>query len=98
MTMVDDEQLVLDRGAASWREVDGEVVVLNLASSEYLSLNGSGSMLWPLLAEGTTVERMADQLVSAFGIQHERAVSDARAFALSVAEQQLLAAVTAAAR
>lgn len=36
----------------AWREVDGEVVVINAATTRYYSLNKTGSYLWRLLLEG----------------------------------------------
>lgn len=36
----------------AWREVDGEVVVINGDTTYYYSLNKTGSYLWRLLLEG----------------------------------------------
>src|SRR3954447_20626050 len=37
----------------TWREVDDEVVVLDLDGQRYLSINASGVDLWKLAVEGT---------------------------------------------
>jgi hypothetical protein len=80
----------LRQGAAAWREVDGEIIVLGLESSTYLGVNDAGSELWPLLVEGTTVETMAERLVNRFGIDHSRAVADVAAFVESCRSRELL--------
>lgn len=74
----------------SWREVDGEVVVLDLSSSTYLSLNGSGAVLWRALAEGTDEEGLADVLVEHFGVERPVADRDAAAFLHSCITQGLV--------
>lgn len=64
----------------SWRRVDDEVVVLDLRSSRYLSLNGSGALLWEALAEGADEDQLAAALVDEYDIDRARAEQDARAF------------------
>ena len=41
----------VNRENARWRVVDGEAVVINLATSHYYSLNRTGTFIWNLLAE-----------------------------------------------
>lgn len=67
-------------GAAAWREVEGEAIVLELASSRYLGANQSGTILWSALSEGTTREKMIDRLIQAYGIDQERSASAVDAF------------------
>jgi hypothetical protein len=73
-----------------WREIDGEIVALEARSSTYVAANGAGTVLWRALAEGTTRDRLADELVRAFGIARDRAVADADRFVEELAAQGLL--------
>lgn len=57
-----------------WREIDGEVVVLDLEGAAYFTVSRSGRTLWPLVVGGTTAEDLASRLVEQFSI--ERAVAD----------------------
>ena len=41
-----------------WKVLEDETVVLDLQSSRYLSINRSGTALWPLLAEGATMAQL----------------------------------------
>jgi hypothetical protein len=43
----------------SWREIDGEVIVLDLKSANYLRLNSTGAKLWTRLETGATVGQLA---------------------------------------
>ena len=78
--------------ALSWREVGGELVAVDTRTSTYLAANPTGFLLWEALAAGTTREALAAELVSRFGIDHERAVADVDRFVESVRERGLLAA------
>lgn len=82
--------LSLKRSAASWREVDGETVVLDIARSEYLGVNESGTVLWGLLAEGTTEQALESSLVDSFGITPEAAHDDVSAFLADARARGLL--------
>lgn len=50
-----------------WRLVEGEVVLLNVTSGQYYSLDEIGSRIWTLLpAEGTTLAALREALVAEF--------------------------------
>jgi sensor domain CHASE-containing protein len=74
----------------SWRQVEDEVIVVDLRSNEYLSINQSGTALWEMLVDGTTSETMAARLASDFGLDHDRARTDVEAFVAMLAERGLL--------
>lgn len=77
-------------GAAAWREVDGEIILLGLESSTYMGVNGAGSALWPLIVEGTDIDALARRLVDEYGIEAERARADAEAFVDACRARRLL--------
>lgn len=85
-------ELRLNTDAVSWREVDGEVLALDLAASRYLGTNPTGAVLWKLLAAGTSRQRLIESLVDEFDVDVGRAASDVDAFLRNLAEQGLLAA------
>ena len=63
-----------------WREIDGEIVLLDRRVSECIALNHAGSLLWPPIAEGTTRDCLVGMLVGRFGITTEQASADVDAF------------------
>lgn len=86
--MIHDERVrTLRDGAATWHDVDGEVVLLDIGRSEYLGLNRSASTLWLALAGGATRGRLIDDLRAAYGLDRDRAAGDVDAF-LAVCEQR----------
>ena len=56
-----------------WQCFDEEVVVINLESGNYYSLNPTATALWNLLAEGRTVAEVADILVNGAPAAEKRA-------------------------
>jgi hypothetical protein len=67
-------------GAVSWREVDGEIVAVDVVSGSFFTLNGTGRLLWKALAESASPEELTDLLVSTFGISEVEAREDTSAF------------------
>jgi hypothetical protein len=74
----------------SWREIDGEMVVLDLASSRYLTTNRTGSVLMRLLTEECTADELTDNLAAEFGIPREQAREDVEQFVKMLADKGLL--------
>jgi hypothetical protein len=85
------EQLRLRPEALVWREIDNELIAVDVAASSYLSANSSGSLLWQMLAAGTTRAKLIDRLVETFDISEERAASDVDDFLRSLEARELLA-------
>jgi hypothetical protein len=75
----------------TWREVDEQIVVLDLQASTFLELNRSGSLLWRALADGAaSSEDLVEHLATAYGIDGERATRDVKTFLDALGEANLL--------
>jgi hypothetical protein len=74
----------------TWREIDGDLVILDLRSSTYLTANASGSVLMRHLTEDRTLKELAQALVEAFHIPERRAQQDAQTFIDELGERGLL--------
>jgi hypothetical protein len=74
----------------SWREIDEEVVALDMETATYLSANASGRLLWRALAGGATREELVSCLVDEFEIDAERAAADVDTFIAELSRRGLL--------
>jgi hypothetical protein len=74
----------------SWREIDGDLVILDLRSSTYLTANGSGAVLMKQLTEERTLHQLIQALVDAFRIPERRALQDVQTFIDGLDERGLL--------
>jgi Coenzyme PQQ synthesis protein D (PqqD) len=83
-------RLRLSEDAVRWREIDHEVVAVDLVSSSYLTTNESGVRLWRRLADGATADELVDELVEAFGIERERAAADVQSYVDALDARNLL--------
>ena len=83
--------LVRLRGdAVEWREVDGEIVALDLRDSTYLAVNPSGVVVWTALVTGATRQQLLARLTEAFGIDEQTAARDLDDFLRALEERDLL--------
>ena len=85
-------QIRLRADALEWRSVEGEVVALDVRSSQYLAVNRTGAVLWPLLADGTDRDALVAAVVAEFEVDAATAERDVDAFVASLSEQDLLEA------
>lgn len=84
------ELLRLREEELDWREVEGEIVALDLRASEYLAVNGTGLPLWAALASGATRDELVDGLVETHDLERIRAEQDVDAFLADLESRDLL--------
>jgi hypothetical protein len=75
----------------SWRELDDEVIAVDIETSTYLGTNKAGTLLWRRLSGGATRQDLADLLVETYEIEPERARADVQSFLDDLAARGLLA-------
>jgi hypothetical protein len=90
MTYSPDEKLQLKVDDVVWREVGDELVVLELATSTYLTLNGTAKHLWVSLSGGSTADELTEMLAERYEISIEQARSDTESFLAALADRELL--------
>jgi Coenzyme PQQ synthesis protein D (PqqD) len=77
----------------TWREIDGELVVLDLRSSTYLTTNASATFLMKQLADERTDGELVDALAAEFAIPRVNAERDVQAFVVDLDRRGLLTRV-----
>jgi hypothetical protein len=92
MNAAEEPMIKVREGAASWREIDGETILLDLDSSKYLGLNRSGTLLWPAIVKGSTRTELVQKLVREFEIDSDLAARDVDVFVGACRERNLLEA------
>jgi hypothetical protein len=61
---------------AAWRSLDDEGLVLNLRTSDYYSLNGTGAFLWARMENGACVEDIAKEFCAEYDVTPAAAAKD----------------------
>lgn len=83
--------LCLRKDDLDWREIDDEIVALDGREAVYLAVEGSGTLVWRLLAASTTRHNLVEALVEKYGIDSTRAGADVDAFLATLHDRGLLA-------
>lgn len=84
------EFLKIDTAKSAAREVDGELVILDLTSQQYLAGNRATAILWPMLVDGTTRGALADRVRENFDIGPKTAAQDVDSFVAVLRNHGLL--------
>jgi coenzyme PQQ synthesis protein D (PqqD) len=84
------EHVRLRQTQLAWREVQGEVIALDLSDSAYFALNRAGAFLWPMLDDGAARAELVEALAARFGIGSDAADRDVAAFLAALRARNLL--------
>jgi hypothetical protein len=80
----------IDATTVSFREVGAEVVVLDLRTSSYVTVNDAGALLWRRLSQGASPEELGLALAERFGLPPEDARRDSAAFLDTLVARQFV--------
>lgn len=83
------EQLRL-RNDVEWRQVDGQIVAMDIRTAHCVAMNATATPLWDALIRGTTIDELTTTLTDAFGIDQRTARRDVDAFIEALRARQLL--------
>ena len=71
-------------------EIDGEVVMMNIETGLYVSLNNTGKVIWDMLDTPKTIESLINLLVDTYKITHEQCTTDIVPFIEQMMQQEIL--------
>ncbi|MCK5544254.1 MAG: PqqD family protein [Desulfobulbaceae bacterium] len=72
------------------RDLDGEAVILDLDTGQYLGLDETGTRIWTLLQESRSVREILDILLDEYDVEMEPCVHDLREFLRDLAGNGLI--------
>ena len=61
-----DKQYTIDPNNIIYEEIDAELVIINLKTGCYYSLNMSASLIWKLIVSGNSIDQITGFLVAHF--------------------------------
>ena len=74
----------------AWQIIEGEAVVIDLATRRVMGLNPSGSALWSLIDGDRSVTELGTKLAALFDLAPEEARGHAETFVMRMAGRGLL--------
>ncbi len=90
MTAPAERRLRLRAGGVEWRTLEDETVVLDLRGSRYFAINATGTLLWPLLAQGATRAQLIAAVRERWDVGGEQAAGDVDVFCAALGREGLL--------
>jgi hypothetical protein len=85
------ERYAVNRDNARWRIVDGEAVVINLASTHYYSLNKTGTFIWNLLVDREcSLDDLAREVATRYGRNLDTVLPDVRSVVDDLTREDLV--------
>lgn len=70
--------------------IDGEAVIMNLASGHYFSTQGVGALVWTQLTSGVSESEIRDMLAARYGIASGDAAAATAAFVSDLEQHELV--------
>ncbi|OAI49627.1 thymidylate synthase [Planctomycetaceae bacterium SCGC AG-212-F19] len=74
--MIGESTIVVAAKEQISANLDGEVVLLNLATGTYHGLNGVGSRIWQMVQDPRTVSDVRDALVAEYDVESAQCQAD----------------------
>jgi hypothetical protein len=71
-------------------EVDGEIVMLDPATSSYFGLDGVGARIWELCAEPQSIDTLVTVLMDEYDVDEATCVAEVQAFVADLQSSGLL--------
>lgn len=73
-----------------WRSIEGEIVVLNLDTGYYYSLNPVGSLIWQLLSDNKDTSKIIEKISQDYNIALARAKKDLNELISDLKKEKLI--------
>jgi hypothetical protein len=71
-------------------ELDGETVILNIASGIYSGLDNIGTFIWNFLKEPATIATLRDAILERYDVTEKQCVDDLLVFLKDLADNGLI--------
>jgi len=88
--MVRHAAYTVDRKRIAWDEIDGEMLIINVETGYYFSLDGLGSLIWRMLADGVNERDMVARIISEYEVDESTARDDLRELVDALAAEELV--------
>jgi hypothetical protein len=80
----------VDQDRVTWDEIDGETLIINTETGYYFSLEGAGSAMWALLAQGEDEPAIVDRIVSEYDVAASTVRADLEGLIEALRGEELL--------
>ena len=90
MTLLTETTTVKRREDLIAQEMDGEMVMLDMASGNYFGLDSVASAIWQRIEQPVALKTLCQDLEAQYDVSHERCYEDVSSFLSELAEKGLV--------
>jgi DNA-directed RNA polymerase delta subunit len=91
MNTLNLESTISKRAELLSSEIDGEVVMMNIDSGKYISMNSVGSEIWKMVEEKpVSINEICNQLTHIFNIEKETCEQEVLSFCSNLLKENLI--------
>ena len=90
-----NDRLVPNAGEVADEVIDGEAILINLASGIYYSMDGVGGVVWRMIADGHRVRDIAATIAARYDVPPEQAQADVQQLVAELIEHRLVVSADA---
>jgi Coenzyme PQQ synthesis protein D (PqqD) len=72
------------------REIEGELVLLDLEGGRFFVSRGTGPRVWEMLSSGKTIDEVVQEIAGRYGIDRDRVRADVEEFVRQLREKGML--------
>ena len=91
-----DKCLKLNKQDVSAEVIDGEAIIINVATGVYYSIEDVGAYIWDLLTSEHSLEQIPQALISRYHVSADRARKDLEDFVQQLVEEDLMVEIETA--
>jgi hypothetical protein len=84
------QRLELNSADVAAKDIDGEILVMNVANGMYYSLDGAGAAAWRLLTASHSLRQTADVLASVYGVDPAATLDHVTDLAIQLVDEGLV--------
>jgi hypothetical protein len=90
---INDNSIVKCAEHVVFTEIDGECVILNVASGYYFCLDDIGSKIWELIENPKKVSDIVERLREEYTVKHSECITDTLSFLKGLFDDDLITVV-----
>lgn len=73
-----------------FNEIDGEMVMMNIETGKYVSLNQTGKTIWHILEQNKTITQIIEEILAQYDVSQAQCTQEVSHFITQMVEQEVV--------
>jgi uncharacterized lipoprotein len=81
----------INKDKVSWRRVNGEIIIIHLETTNYYSINKTGSIIWEMLSQQpSSEEEIIERVSKQYSVDSKTTGKDVQLYLRTMLEEDLI--------